>query len=125
MTRTEMLTVVMNDERLAQDVRDTAAEMLEKIQSANARKVERNAEKRAAKIEAEAPLYATAREMLSAASADAPLIAATLAKALDGVSSSKASVILRALVAEGVATVADVKIKGDKGTRTVKGYFPA
>ena len=124
MTRTEMLTVVMNDERLAQDVRDTAAEMLEKIQSANARKVERNAEKRAAKIEAEAPMYATARETLAGATTDAPLIAAVLADVL-GVSSSKASVILRALVAEGVATVADVKVKGDKGTRTVKGYFPA
>ena len=124
MTRTEMLTVVMNDERLAQDVRDTAAEMLEKIQSANARKVERNAEKRAAKAEAEAPLYATARETLAGASSDAPLIAAVLAEIL-GVSSSKASVILRALVAEGSATVADVKVKSDKGTRTVKGYFPA
>ena len=124
MTKIEMLNAVAADERLSAEVRETAADMAEKLTAANARKATKAAEARAVKAQEEAPLYAQAREMLNQSSTEAPLIAAVVAEAL-GVSSSKASVILRSFVKEGVAVSADIKVKGEKGTRTCKGYFLA
>lgn len=74
----------------------------------------RNSAKRAEKLEAEAPLVASITELLSTT----PITTSEIAAAA-GVSTSKASYILRSLVDEGVAVASDVKIKGG---RTAKAY---
>ena len=74
----------------------------------------RNAEKRAEKLAADAPIVEAIKGLLGETPIPTSEIAATV-----GVSTSKASPILRSLVEEGTATVTDVKIKGG---RTVKAY---
>ena len=67
----------------------------------------RNSAKRAEKLEADAPLVATITAMLGSE----PITTSEIAAAA-GVSTSKASYILRSLVVEGVAVASDVTVKG-------------
>lgn len=67
----------------------------------------RNSAKRAEKLEADAPLVESITSMLGAE----PITTSEIATAA-GVSTSKASYILRTLVAEGVAVASDVTVKG-------------
>lgn len=74
----------------------------------------RNAQKRAAKHEADAPIVEAIVELLGTE----PIVTSDVAATI-GVSTPKASYILRSLVADGKAVVHDVTVKG-KGK--VKGY---
>ena len=67
----------------------------------------RNSAKRAEKLEAEAPLVASVTELLT----NEPITTSEIAAAV-GVSTSKASYMLRSLVEEGVAVASDVTVKG-------------
>lgn len=74
----------------------------------------RNSAKRAEKLEADAPLVESIKSVLKTE----PITTSEIAAAV-GVSTSKASYLLRSLVEEGVAVSSDVKIKGG---RTAKAY---
>ena len=69
----------------------------------------RNSAKRAEKLAADAPLVEAVKEVLN--TAQIPITTSEIAATV-GVSTSKASYILRSLVDEGVAVASDVKVKG-------------
>lgn len=113
MTRRDFFTAIANTETLPTELRDFATASLQKLDETNAK---RAAKPSKAAIE-NAPLVEQIVEMLGAE----PKTASDLAEPM-GVKVQKASALLRRAVAEGKASVVDVKIKG-KGT--CKGYTKA
>lgn len=118
MTQREFFTAVMNQEITAETI-EFAKAQIDKLDA----KAVADAEKRAEKNKANAPMIAVIASHLKA---DAPLLAseardfvnAEVEGLEDEISTSKASALLRAMVAEGIAVVEDVK----NGSRSVKGY---
>lgn len=111
MTRREFLIAIKNAETLEAELREFAAEELEKMDEA----LEKRKAKRSAKALANDPLIEQIKENLLS---DEPLLASVAAEYL-GVSVQKASALLRGMVADGIADVRDVKVLG-KGIQ--KGY---
>ena len=109
MTNREFLTSVINA-GISTEMTEYATAAIEKLDASNARKAEKNAEKRAA----EAPLY----EALTAALTAEPQTASELATVIE-VSTQKCSAMMRKLVEQGVATKTEVKV--EKG-RKAMGY---
>ena len=111
MTRREFLIAIKNAETLEAELREFAAEELEKMDEA----LEKRKAKRSAKALANDPLIEQIKKNLLS---DEPLLASVAAEYL-GVSVQKASALLRRMVADGIADVRDVKVLG-KGIQ--KGY---
>jgi ribosomal protein S25 len=107
MTQREFYVTVANTETMSDEVRAYAAEAILKLDAANEKKREKAAEKRA---ENQPIVDKIVNEILT----DVPQTTSDIAAAV-GISTQKCSPILRALVAEGVATVTDVKAP-KKGT---------
>ena len=109
-TRREMLNVIaagkMNDE-----VKAWAESEIAKIDAAN----EKRRNKLSKKAEANLPIIAAIEEVLTSEPQTATVIGEKV-----GVSTQKASSLLRKIVAEGKCEKVDVKVKG-KGTQ--KGYL--
>ena len=113
MTNREFYTAVINANVNA-ELTEFAQAAIEKLDTANAKKAEKLAAKRAE----EQPIY----DALTAVLTDEPQTASDLAGLVEGISSvQKASSMLRKLVDLGVAVSTDVKVKG----RTAKGYTKA
>ena len=113
MTKREFLTQVIEGTVTAETVEFAKAEIT-KLDA----ELAKAAEKRAAKKAENAPLM----DALQAILTDAPITASEIAEQIDGINNaSKATVIAKALVEAGIATVTEVKVKG----RTVKGYAKA
>ena len=114
MTNREFLTAIANAETITEELQAEATARLEKMDAAN----EARKNKPSKKAEENAPLMEQiANEILSAEAVTAATVAETL-----GVSVQKASHLLRALVADGRAVVAETKMP-KKGT--VKIYSKA
>ena len=111
MTKREFLEAIVDAETLEVELRKFAAEELEKMDKALAKRKA----KQSAKALANAPLIKQIKENLLS---DEPLLASVTGEYL-GVSVQKASALLRQMVAEGIADVRDVKVLG-KGIQ--KGY---
>jgi hypothetical protein len=111
MTRREFLEAIVDAEALEVELRKFAAEELEKMDKALAKRKA----KQSAKALANAPLIEQIKENLLS---DEPLLASVAGEYL-GVSVQKASALLRGMVADGIADVRDVKVLG-KGIQ--KGY---
>ena len=111
MTKREFLEAIANAETLGEELREFAAEEIKKLDKA----LEKRRAKQSAKALANAPLIEQIKENLLS---DEPLLASAAAEYL-GVSVQKASALLRAMVADGIADVRDVKVLG-KGIQ--KGY---
>lgn len=113
MTRRDFFNAIANNETLDMDLRNFAAASIEKMDSTNA--------KRAAKPSKtaleNAPLIEKIVEMLN----EEPQTAADFTERME-LSVHKISGLLRSAVAQGKASVQDVKVKG-KGT--CKGYTKA
>ena len=114
MTNREFLNAIASTETIADELREHAAAALVKLDEANAKRKEKAAEKPSKKAEENAPLVI---EAVASLGTDTK-VAADVAEAM-GISVQKASYLLRTAVAEGKATVEDIKVPG-KGT--VKGY---
>ena len=113
MTNREFLTNVASN-TITEDVIAYAEAALVKLDETNAKRKEKAAEKPSKKAEENAPLVI---EAVASLGTDTK-VAADVAEAM-GISVQKASYLLRTAVAEGKATVEDIKVPG-KGT--VKGY---
>jgi CRP-like cAMP-binding protein len=111
MTKREFLEAIVDAEALEVELRKFAAEELEKMDKALAKRKA----KQSAKALANAPLIEQIKENLLS---DEPLLASVTGEYL-GVSVQKASALLRQMVADGIADVKDVKVLG-KGIQ--KGY---
>ena len=111
MTKREFLEAIVDAETLEVELRKFAAEELEKMDKALAKR----RAKQSAKALANAPLIEQIKENLLS---DEPLLASVTGEYL-GVSVQKASALLRQMVADGIADVRDVKVLG-KGIQ--KGY---
>lgn len=109
MTNREFLTAVSTN-AITEDVIAHAAAQIEKLDAAN----EKRKNKPSKTAEANAPIV----EALTAALTADPQTAADLAVVV-GISTQKASSLLRQIVASGVATATDIKVP-KKGT--CKGY---
>ena len=121
-TDAERVFIMTKREFLTQVIEGTVSE--ETIEFAKAEIVKldaelaKAAEKRAAKKAENAPLM----EALQAILTDEPMTASQIAENVEGINNaSKATVIAKALVEAGIATVTEVKVKG----RAVKGYSKA
>ena len=113
MTKRDFLTQVIAETANA-EVKAFAEKEIEKLDA----ELAKAAEKRAAKKAENAPLV----EALQAILTDEPMTASQIAEAVEGINNaSKATVIAKALVEAGIATVTEVKVKG----RAVKGYSKA
>ena len=110
MTNREFYTTIANDETIAQELRDYAAAAIVKMDNAN--------EARKNKPSKTAVENAPIIEALTNALTSDPQTAADLA-AVVGISTQKASSLLRQIVASGVAVSTDIKVP-KKGT--CKGY---
>ena len=107
MTNREFLTAIANLETAPQELRDEATARIEKMDAAN----EARKNKPSKKAEENAPIMnQIATEILTAEAKTASAVAEEA-----GISVQKASALLRALVAEGKATVAEQKMP-KKGT---------
>ena len=107
MTNREFLTAVITSENVAEDVKTAAEERLAKLDATN----EARKNKPSKKATENAPIMEQiATEVLTAEAKTAAMVAETV-----GISVQKASALLRALVAEGRATVAETKLP-KKGT---------
>ena len=107
MTNREFLTAIANLETAPQELRDEATVRIEKMDAAN----EARKNKPSKKAEENAPIMnQIATEILTAEAKTASAVAEEV-----GISVQKASALLRALVAEGKATVAEQKMP-KKGT---------
>ena len=107
MTNREFLTAIANLETAPQELRDEATARIEKMDAAN----EARKNKPSKKAEENAPIMnQIATEILTAEAKTASAVAEEV-----GISVQKASALLRALVAEGKATVAEQKMP-KKGT---------
>ena len=113
MTNREFLTNVASN-TITEDEIAYAQAALVKLDETNAKRKEKAAEKPSKKAEENAPLVI---EAVASLGTDTK-VAADVAEAM-GISVQKASYLLRTAVAEGKATVEDIKVPG-KGT--VKGY---
>ena len=111
MTKREFFEAIVDAETLEVELRKFAAEELEKMDKALAKRKA----KQSAKALANAPLIEQIKENLLS---DEPLLASVTGEYL-GVSVQKASALLRQMVADGIADVRDVKVLG-KGIQ--KGY---
>ena len=113
MTKREFLTQVIEGTISNETVEFAKAEIV-KLDA----ELAKAAEKRAAKKAENAPLM----EALQAILTDEPMTASQIAENVEGINNaSKATVIAKALVEAGIATVTEVKVKG----RAVKGYSKA
>ena len=112
MTKREFLEAIVNG-NITEDIVSYAAESIEKLDASNAKRKEKNSEKKQATIDA-------ATEMAAVLGGE-PKTASDLANEF-GVSTQKASALMRKAVELGLAEKQDVKVKG-KGT--VKGYTKA
>ena len=107
MTNREFLTAIANLETAPQELRDEATARIEKMDAAN----EARKNKPSKKAEENAPIMnQIATEVLTTEAKTASAVAEEV-----GISVQKASALLRALVAEGKATVAEQKMP-KKGT---------
>lgn len=114
MTNREFLNAIATAENIPEDLKNEATARIEKLDAAN----EARKNKPSKKAEENAPLIAQIYdEILGAEGITASAVAEKM-----GVSTQKANALLRALVAEGKATVEDVKLP-KKGT--VKAYTKA
>ena len=110
-TRREMLNVIVAGGEINDDLKDWAANEIAKLDAAN----EKRRNKLSKKAEANLPIIAAIEEVLTSEPQTATVIGEKV-----GVSTQKASSLLRKVVASGFAEKVDVKVKG-KGTQ--KGYF--
>ena len=119
MTQKEFYTGIVTNEAVDQMYRDYAEAAITKIEAANekakAKRVEKAKERKAEDVE----LMATVAAILGDEPKTAGMVKAELESEL---SVQKFSTILRAMVADGVAAVTDVKVSG-KGTQ--RGYTKA
>lgn len=109
-TRREMLNVIAAGE-MNDDVKEWAVNEIAKLDAAN----EKRRNKLSKKAEANLPIIAAIEEVLTSEPQTATVIGEKV-----GISTQKASGLLRKIVAEGKCEKVDVKIKG-KGTQ--KGYL--
>ena len=115
MTNREFLTAIASMENAPAEVVEYATERLAKLDAANEARKGKPSKKALAKAAENAPMLdRIMTEILSDTAVTAGAVAETL-----GVSTPKASALLRSLVAEGKAVSADIKVTG-KGT--CKGY---
>lgn len=96
---------------LAEEIKEFAQNEINKLDEEKAK----NAQKRAERAKENEPLYAAILEIMT----DEPAIASEIATKI-GVSTSKASSLLRSLVAEGKVSLTPEKIKSGKSK--VNGY---
>ena len=96
---------------LAEEIKEFAQNEINKLDEEKAK----NAQKRAEKAKENEPLYTAILEIMT----DEPAIASEIATKI-GVSTSKASSLLRSLVAEGKVSLTPEKIKSGKSK--VNGY---
>ena len=114
MTKIEAYKAVVNG-TINEDVLEKFNEMIEAYETEAIKRRDRAAEKKAEKLEAEKVLEDAVLAILG----EEPLTATDIAAAIDGINTpQKATVIVKRLVATGLATVHDVKGKHGK----VKGY---
>ena len=114
MTKREFLTQVTEGAVVSAEMAEFAKAEIAKLDA----ELAKAAEKRAAKKAENAPLM----DALQAILTDEPITASQIAEQIDGINNaSKATVIAKALVEAGIATVTEVKVKG----RAVKGYSKA
>ena len=117
MTKFEAYQAVINGQ-VNEDVVEKFREMLETHEAEAEKRRNRAAEKRAEKLAAEKVLEDGIMEVLG----EEPMTASDIAEAVEGINTpQKATVVVKRLVAAGLAAVQDVK--GKKGK--VKGYTVA
>ena len=117
MTKIEAYKAVVNGV-VNEDVIEKFNEMIEAYETEAEKRRKRADEKKAEKLEAEKILEDGILEMLG----DEPMTATDIAEAVEGINTpQKATVVVKRLVAAGLANVQD--IKGKKGK--VKGYTAA
>lgn len=109
MTQREFFVTIANTENLDAELREFATAAVEKLDAANAKKRERNAEKAKENF----PLF----EAIATVLTDEPAPAANIAKEIN-VSTAKAVRLLQVMHAEGKVGITEIKIKG----RKVNGY---
>lgn len=114
MTNREFYTAVAALENVSAEITEHAANALIKMDEANAKRKEKAGDKPSKKAVENAPII----EAITAALSTEVQTAATIAETV-GISTNKASALLRQIVASGVAVSTDVKVAG-KGS--VKGY---
>ena len=114
MTNREFYTAVMAIENAPADVVEHAEAAIAKIDETNAKRKEKNAEKPSKKAEENAPLVEEAFVVLGTETKTASDVAAAM-----GVSTPKATYLLKTLVAQERATVEDIKVPK---CGTVKAY---
>ena len=114
MTKIEAYKAVV-DGQVTEDVLEKFREMIEAHETETEKRRERAAEKRAEKLEGEKAL----EDGILAVLGEEPMTASDIAEAVEGIKTpQKATVVVKRLVAAGLAHVQDVK--GKKGK--VKGY---
>ena len=114
MTNREFYTAVMAIENAPAEIVEFAEAAIVKMDETNAKRKEKAAEKPSKKAEENAPLVNEAHAILGTETKTASDVAEAM-----GINVQKASYLLRTLVAEGRATVEDIKVP-KKGT--VKAY---
>ena len=112
MTKREFLEAIVNG-NITEDIVSYAADSIVKLDATNAKRAEKNSEKKQATIDA--------ATKMAAVLTDEPKTATELGEEF-GVSTQRASAWMRKAVDLGLAVKQDVKVKG-KGT--VKGYTKA
>ena len=105
MTNREFYTAVMAIENAPADVVEFAQTAITKMDETNAKRKEKAADKPSKKAEENAPLVNEAYTVLGTETKTASDVAEAM-----GVNVQKASYLLRTLVAEGRATVEDIKV---------------
>ena len=119
MTQKEFYTGIVTNEAVDQMYRDYAEAAIAKIEAANEKAKAKRAEKVKERKVEDVELMATVVAILGDEPKTAGMVKAELESEL---SVQKFSTILRAMVADGVAAVTDVKVSG-KGTQ--RGYTKA
>lgn len=119
MTQKEFYTGIVTNEAVDQMYRDYAEAAIARIEAANEKAKAKRAEKVKERKAEDVELMAIVAGVLGDEPKTAGMVKAELESEL---SVQKFSTILRAMVADGVATVTDVKVSG-KGTQ--KGYSKA
>ena len=100
---------------ITEEIQEMAAHEIEKLDKTNANRKVKSAEKRAEKLEAEKVLEDGILSILT----ETPITASDIKDRVEGINSpQKATVVVKRLVANGLAKVEDVKGKSGK----VKGY---
>lgn len=114
MTNREFYTAITAIETIPAELKEFAEAAIVKMDETNAKRKEKAAEKPSKKAEENAPLVNEAHTVLGTETKTASDVAEAM-----GINVQKASYLLRTLVAEGRATVEDIKVP-KKGT--VKAY---